>query len=185
LIQFSNLFNKSVFNLKKKEKVIIDNKEYSFKELNKKLAEYSIKPGGHFKPSGPNLIYKKNNDASLTNGRHNNKIAIIIPYRDRLSNLKVFLLNMHPFLAEQNIEYAIYVVESAPGTIFNRGLLKNVGFIESLKDTNDLWDCFFFHDVDVIAENRENIYQCNNSSPIHYAVSVSLYSYKYNLIYFY
>ena len=85
---------------------------------------------------------------------------------------------MHPFLAEQNIEYAIYVVESAAGTVFNRGLLKNVGFIESLKDTDDHWDCFFFHDVDVIAENRENIYHCNDSFPIHYAVSVSLYSYK-------
>lgn len=39
------------------------------------------------------------------------KIAIIVPYRDRLSNLCTFLLNMHPFLTKQQLDYTIFVVE--------------------------------------------------------------------------
>lgn len=39
------------------------------------------------------------------------KIAIIVPYRDRLSNLCTFLLNMHPFLTRQQLDYTIFIVE--------------------------------------------------------------------------
>lgn len=39
------------------------------------------------------------------------KIAIIVPYRDRLSNLCTFLLNMHPFLTKQQLDYTIFIVE--------------------------------------------------------------------------
>lgn len=39
------------------------------------------------------------------------KIAIIVPYRDRQSNLCTFLLNMHPILTKQQLDYTIFIVE--------------------------------------------------------------------------
>ena len=110
------------------------------------------------------------------------KIAIIIPYRDRLSNLKLFLSNMHPFLINQNVQYGIYLVEPFANLTFNRGLLMNIGFVESLKDVNndqdEQWDCFFFHDVDMIPEDLRNIYKCDQDLPVHYAVAVSKFGYS-------
>lgn len=39
------------------------------------------------------------------------KIAIIVPYRNRLANLCSFLLNMHPFLTKQQLDYTIFIIE--------------------------------------------------------------------------
>ena len=41
---------------------------------------------------------------------------------------------------------------------FNRASLFNIGFIEALKE--DDWDCFIFHDVDLVPENDKNVYKC-------------------------
>ena len=73
------------------------------------------------------------------------KIAIIIPYRDRLVNLELLLRNLHPFLNRQNAYYGIYIVEPVSELLFNKGLSMNAGFIEASKE--DDYDCFIFHDV--------------------------------------
>lgn len=39
------------------------------------------------------------------------KVAILIPFRDRESHLTIFLNHIHAFLMKQQLEYAIYVVE--------------------------------------------------------------------------
>jgi hypothetical protein len=39
------------------------------------------------------------------------KVAILIPYRDRATHLRLFLNHMHAFLMKQQLEYGIYVVE--------------------------------------------------------------------------
>lgn len=39
------------------------------------------------------------------------RVAIIIPFRQRMEHLKIFLLNLHPMLMRQNIDYGIYVIE--------------------------------------------------------------------------
>jgi hypothetical protein len=75
------------------------------------------------------------------------KVAIVVPYRGRETNLIVFLRNIHPFLQKQQIHYAIYIVEPLANLTFNRGLLMNIGFVESLKLSNDKWDCFMFHGI--------------------------------------
>ena len=36
--------------------------------------------------------------------------AILIPYRNRSENLRIFLGYMHPFLQRQDVEYKIYVI---------------------------------------------------------------------------
>ncbi|KAG8136793.1 hypothetical protein E2320_005350 [Naja naja] len=50
---------------------------------------------------------------------------------------------------------------------FNRAKLLNVGYLEALKEEN--WDCFIFHDVDLVPENDFNIYVCG-SQPKHLVV---------------
>lgn len=120
-----------------------------------------------------------------------NKIAFIIPYRDRLKNLKIFLNNMHPYLVRHGINYGIYLIEPIEGLTFNRGLLMNIGFLEALNDgynvsrltKNDsqtpYWDCFIFHDVDMIPENNRLYYTCDAAYPVHFAVAVSKFGYRY------
>lgn len=57
-----------------------------------------LEPGGRFRPE----------DCS---SRH--RVAVIIPYRDRIEHLSVFIHHLHPILQRQQIDYAIYVVEQA------------------------------------------------------------------------
>ena len=39
------------------------------------------------------------------------KVAVIIPYRDRVAMLKVILRHLHPLLQRQQAHYGIYVIE--------------------------------------------------------------------------
>lgn len=102
-------------------------------------------------------------------------VAIIIPYRNQPKNLAVFLKNIHPFLMKQQLEYRIFVVEQTVGTKFNRGMLMNVGYLEAKKIKN--WDCFIFHDVDLLPMNDGIPYVCSKN-PRHLAVSVDKFDYK-------
>lgn len=40
-----------------------------------------------------------------------NRVAIIVPYRDRETHLKILMQNLHPFLQRQQLDYRIYVIE--------------------------------------------------------------------------
>lgn len=66
----------------------------SFEALENKF--YNLEPGGRYKP--PDCISR-------------NKVALIIPYRDREEHLRIFLHNMHPILQRQQLDYGIYVIE--------------------------------------------------------------------------
>ena len=94
------------------------------------------------------------------------KVAVIIPYRDREEHLKIFLNYIHPILQRQRLEYGVYVINQAGSGKFNRAMLFNVGFKEALKDKSD-WDCFIFHDVDLLPEDDRNLYRsdrhCTNN----------------------
>lgn len=39
------------------------------------------------------------------------KVAIIVPYRDRWGHLKLLLKRLHPMLRKQQISYQIFVIE--------------------------------------------------------------------------
>lgn len=104
------------------------------------------------------------------------KIAIIVPYRDRLKNLELFLRNIHPFLSKQPIYYGIFIVEPESNLTFNKGIAMNAGFLEALKV--EKWDCFIFHDVDLLPENELNMYGCDKQKPKLLAVAISAYGYS-------
>jgi hypothetical protein len=124
------------------------------------LLSQKIRPGGKWTPA---------------HCRAQHKIAIIIPYRDREEHLLNFLYNMHALFARQEIDYGVYVIEPHPKLKFNRGVLFNIGFIESNKDGD--WQCHAYHDVDLISEDDRTLYTCY-SNPIHIAHRINKNSYE-------
>ena len=57
------------------------------------------------------------------------KLAIIVPYRDRRKELDIFVPHMDAFFGDKDIDYTIFVVEQLDDRPFNRGALKNIGFL--------------------------------------------------------
>ncbi|KAJ8680866.1 hypothetical protein QAD02_016653 [Eretmocerus hayati] len=103
------------------------------------------------------------------------RVAIVIPFRDRFKHLMTLLYNLHPILLRQQIDYQIFVVEQDGTWQFNRAMLMNIGYVEALKERT--FDCFIFHDVDLLPENDKNIYNCPQQ-PRHMSVAVDKFSYK-------
>ncbi|XP_074595686.1 beta-1,4-N-acetylgalactosaminyltransferase bre-4-like isoform X2 [Brevipalpus obovatus] len=103
------------------------------------------------------------------------KVALIIPYRHREDHLKTFLNNIHPILLRQQVDYCVYVIEQIGNTSFNRAKLFNIGFNEAIKQNN--YDCFIFHDVDLIPEDDRNIYRCTEQ-PRHMSVAIDTMKYR-------
>ncbi|XP_076025012.1 beta-1,4-galactosyltransferase 4 [Genypterus blacodes] len=102
-------------------------------------------------------------------------VAILIPHRNREKHLRYLLHYLHPFLQRQQLHYAIYIIQQAGDATFNRAKLLNVGYLEALKDFR--WDCFIFHDVDLVPENDHNLYFCSKQ-PKHLVVGRNATGYK-------
>ncbi|XP_078604205.1 beta-1,4-galactosyltransferase 2-like [Branchiostoma floridae x Branchiostoma japonicum] len=127
------------------------------------LESIDVPFGGKWKPSTI--------DSSITS----EKIAVLVPYRDREEHLKTFLSYIHPFLQRQGRYYGIYVIEQhGDEPLFCKGLLFNIGFNAALED--DDYDCFIFHDVDLIPEEDRNLYTCKDS-PRHLSVAIDKFNY--------
>lgn len=119
-----------------------------------------VTSGGRFRPQN-------------CTSRH--RVALIIPYRNREEQLKIFLNHIHPILRRQDLDYGIYIVNQAGKTPFNRAMLLNVGYTEAMKDHN--WTCCIFHDVDLLPEDDRNLYTCP-AQPRHMSVAVNKFKYK-------
>jgi|HigsolmetaAR202D_1030399.scaffolds.fasta_scaffold44867_1 Galactosyltransferase. len=96
--------------------------------------------------------------------RSRKKLAVIIPYRDRDAHLKELLPELEDLLLRSSIDFSICVVEQANDLPFNKGILLNVGFLESSS-----CDYFCFHDVDMIPLRADYSYV---RSPTHLASNV-------------
>lgn len=146
---------------------LIDDKSLqSFIEFKaESLINYNhIEAGGHFRPNG--CLAKQ-------------RIAIVVPYRDRPDQLEKFSLYIHQFLPSQLIDYSVFVIEQTKEKQFNRAKLFNVGVAEILKIRNDTC-CFIFHDVDLLPLNQMNLYMCSYR-PRHMSPSVN--TLRFNLLY--
>ncbi|XP_075541728.1 beta-1,4-N-acetylgalactosaminyltransferase bre-4-like isoform X2 [Dermacentor variabilis] len=97
------------------------------------------------------------------------RVAILVPYRDRAKHLKLFIFNIHRFMSRQQVEYGVYIIEQADTSAFNRAKLFNIGFVESTA----LYDyqCFVFHDVDLLPIDDRNLYTCP-TQPRHMCVTI-------------
>ncbi|XP_033739975.1 beta-1,4-N-acetylgalactosaminyltransferase bre-4-like [Pecten maximus] len=103
------------------------------------------------------------------------RVAVIIPYRNREDQLKTFLYNIHPILQRQQINYGIYVIEQSGNNTFNRALLMNIGYAESVKIYD--YNCFVFHDVDLIPEDDRIHYGCGKQ-PRHLSAAIDKFQYR-------
>lgn len=103
------------------------------------------------------------------------RVAIIIPYRDRYHHLVKLLATLVPILKQQNIYFKIYVTEQFGNHTFNKGVLMNAAFKEALME--EAWQCYVFHDVDMIPENVYNMYTCP-WQPRHMSASVDEFNYE-------
>jgi beta-1,4-galactosyltransferase 1 len=143
-------------------RIVVNKTVLNYDQIENELRNRSILTGGRWYPKECIALYR---------------VAIIVPYRNRENNLKIFLRHIHPFLAKQQLDYGIYVVEPQESIAFNRALLMNIGFAQALNLTGNYWKCFVFHDVDLIPEEDRNIYSCPEA-PRHLSSAVSTFNYK-------
>ncbi|XP_034038153.1 beta-1,4-galactosyltransferase 1-like [Thalassophryne amazonica] len=108
---------------------------------------------------------KKHNPNVMMGGRYRpkdcmalQKVAIIIPFRNRNEHLKYWLHYLHPILQRQQLDYGIFIINQDGDGAFNRAKLLNIGYAEAQKQYD--YDCFVFSDVDIIPMDDRNLYQC-------------------------
>jgi hypothetical protein len=78
------------------------------------------------------------------------KLEVIIPYRNRKAHLEKQLPHLYKTLKSQGLDFGITVVEQEEGKLFNTGMMKNIGFLESQNA-----DYYCFHDVDMYAKEAD------------------------------
>lgn len=103
------------------------------------------------------------------------KMALIVPFRRRETHLLIFLNYIHDYLQQQNLTYAIYVVDQVDTLEFNRAMLLNVGFLEAMKERQ--YECFLFHDVDHIPVDPMLSYWCDKE-PMHMSSRTDVWEWK-------
>lgn len=89
------------------------------------------------------------------------KLGVIVPYRDRISQLGVFKRFMPYYLNKNKIDYNIFIVEQDGAKQFNRGALLNIGFKYALEHKCDY---VVFHDIDMLPSEVDYSY---SDKPIH------------------
>lgn len=92
------------------------------------------------------------------------KLSVVVPYRDRKSHLDEFVPFMEKYLADDEIDFEIFIIEQSDDKPFNRAKLLNIGFKES-----ESFDYFAFHDVDMLPLDSDYSYP---DGPTHLASEV-------------
>ncbi|KAH3898150.1 beta-1,4-N-acetylgalactosaminyltransferase bre-4-like isoform X2 [Dreissena polymorpha] len=103
------------------------------------------------------------------------RVAIIIPFRDRRKHLEQLQYYLIPMLKRQQLNFRFFVVEQNGNNTFNKGLIMNAAFAEVRKIED--FDCFVFHDVDMIPEDDRNIYTCTDA-PKHMSPALDKFGYR-------
>ena len=72
------------------------------------------------------------------------------------------------------IKFNIIFVDlfQAGDNYFNRGMMFNIGYTVAMNLTKNYWQCFIFHDVDLLPEDDRNLYTCPNN-PRHMSVGTA------------
>ncbi|XP_054879858.1 beta-1,4-galactosyltransferase 2-like [Poeciliopsis prolifica] len=109
-----------------------------------------------------------------TSCRAKQKVAVIVPFRNRHEHLAHWLYYVHPVLMRQQLDYGVYVINQDGDGVFNRAKLMNIGFVEALKEYD--YDCFVFSDVDLVPMDDRNLYRCSDH-PRHLSVAVDTFKF--------
>jgi hypothetical protein len=104
------------------------------------------------------------------------KRIFIVPYRNRVQH-KFFFSKYMSFILEDKDDYEIYFAHQCDARTFNRGAIKNIGFIAAKnKYPNHYKDMtFIFNDVDTIPFTKIFDYETTHGVVKHY------YGFKYAL----
>lgn len=94
------------------------------------------------------------------------RLAVIVPYRDRFEELRLFVPHIHKYLKEKGIDHQIYIINQADKHRFNRASLVNVGFLVA---RNESFDYIAMHDVDLLPLNKDLDYGFPDNGPFHVA----------------
>lgn len=102
--------------------------------------------------------------------------VFIVPYRNRVQH-KFFFSKYMSFILEDSNDYEIYFSHQCDSRTFNRGAMKNIGFLAiKEKYPNHYQDMtFIFNDVDTLPFNKIFDYTTTSGTVKHY------YGYKYAL----
>ena len=77
-------------------------------------------------------------------------LSIVVPYRNREQHLQEFITHVSAYFtrdkADRTIPYRVYIVEQTEEHPFNRGAMKNIGFLLG-REASD-YTCF--HDIDYL-----------------------------------
>ena len=81
----------------------------------------------------------------------NKKLLITVPYRDRENEKKLFEINMKNNLIDLEL-YKIYYIHQCDTRPFNRGAMKNIGFLAIKKKYPENYKnfTFVFNDIDTL-----------------------------------
>ncbi|KAJ2939145.1 hypothetical protein O0L34_g8459 [Tuta absoluta] len=96
-------------------------------------------------------------------------VALLVTYRNRQSQLDVFLPYIHNFLRKQNIHYKIYLIEQQDEKPWNKGMLYNIGAKYAMSEK---FSCLILHDVDLLPLDDANLYACLADGPRHMSASI-------------
>jgi len=104
------------------------------------------------------------------------KRVFIVPYRNRIQH-KFFFSKYMSFLLEDNKDYGIYFSHQCDARTFNRGAVKNIGFLAIKNKYPDHYKdiTFIFNDIDTIPFYKIFDYQTTHGVVKHY------YGFKYAL----
>ena len=104
------------------------------------------------------------------------KRVFIVPYRNRIQH-KFFFSKYMSFLLEDNKDYEIYFSHQCDTRTFNRGAVKNIGFLAIKQKYPDHYKdiTFIFNDIDTIPFYKIFDYQTTHGVVKHY------YGFKYAL----
>ncbi|KAL0871012.1 hypothetical protein ABMA27_004826 [Loxostege sticticalis] len=111
--------------------------------------------------------------------RAKHKVAILVPFRNRTTNLSKFLRHMHPFLQKQLLQYRIFVIEQIGREKFNKGALYNIAFLETQRFGT--WNCLVFQDVDLLPQDGRILYSCLRK-PAHMCPALDCWQYQFSAI---
>jgi hypothetical protein len=102
-------------------------------------------------------------------------LVIIAPYRDREAQKNTFIPHMKAFLEKKCIPYTIIICEqSDDGRPFNRGAIRNIGFLEAKQHLENTYTniTYCFHDIDTIPLKDECIYELTDRNSIYHPYGV-------------
>lgn len=104
------------------------------------------------------------------------KRIFIVPYRNRVQH-KFFFSKYMSFILEDDDDYEIFFSHQCDARTFNRGAIKNIGFISARNKYPDHYKdiTFIFNDVDTIPFNKIFDYNTTHGIVKHY------YGFKYAL----